>query len=441
MPRGTPVDVFSIYQIAAPTGKWQASQNLVIEVDGVSKRKRITGTGDTPREAQARFYKNLTRYNQRLNAGITIRRKPPVRAAQRLTVGDWFYEWAAALNPDEISETVKRKYIRAGELHIIPHIGLIPMIELSEDQLEKLFNHTLRDKKKADGSQLLSNAGRATIYKVLSVVLNRGVVKNKIPFSPMKSVKKPIAVKPDEPVSQRAQQAKGLILILRNHPEEARWMLSFLGLRKSEALGLTWSCITNLNRKERQAKLSVKQQLARYENGDGYYIKNSTKTVAGTREIPLVGVWLEALQRYKLIQDEWKKSPDWKPKPGLEDLIFTQKNGGFISQNVDNQNWHNLLESNGYPYWRSHMNRWVTATLLAEMRPEVPLSMVKIVLGHSSQAMSSYYTKIGTTSMVAPLSGYSEVLVERRTKQDAKKALLPAPEITNEAEGNYHSFV
>ncbi len=57
------------------------------------------------------------------------------------------------------------------------------------------------------------------------------------------------------------------------------------------------------------------------------------------------------------------------PRPDFADLVFLRPNGKFINQNDDNDDWHNLLTEyldEGEPRRRGHLNRHITATLLAE---------------------------------------------------------------------------
>jgi integrase len=57
------------------------------------------------------------------------------------------------------------------------------------------------------------------------------------------------------------------------------------------------------------------------------------------------------------------------------------------------------------------LNRHITATLLAQNG--VSAAIARKILGHSSEAMTYYYTAISTGSMAEPLAGYGEVLAER----------------------------
>lgn len=387
---------------------WQASQE-VRSTTGV--RRRITGTGESRTVARHRLQANLTRFYQRGGVSLPVRPVKPLEAPY--TVSQWLYEWHAGLNPEKVSDVVRRKYLRNFEQHIIPHIGEVPLASLTLAHVEQLFGVTLMAKTKADGTPMLSASGRANIFKVLNMSLKRAVIMDRLLKNPCEGAERPRHQRKDERVNQTSHMALSLIKILETHPDRARHLLPFLGLRKSEKLGLEWSAITNLSRTG-QAKMRVHQQLARRENGGGYYLKPRTKTEAGMRVIPLPEPFLTALRDYKRVQDAWKKSPEWNPTKDFKDLVFTTPTGNPITHNRDNQDWHRLLEENGYPYWRNHLNRHITATLLAKQSPPVPLSVVKEILGHNSEAMSQYYTEFDANTMVEPLNSYGAWITEQR---------------------------
>ena len=389
---------------------WQASQEVRTLA---GKRRRITGTGESRTLAKHRLQANLSRFYQKGGVSVPVRAVKPVEAP--LTVSQWAYEWHSGLNPQKVSDTVRRQYRRNFELHILPHIGDVPLVDVNLSVVENLVMKILPAKTKSDGSPLLSASGRANVFRVLNLMMNRAVVAEKIARNPCQGAERPKHERKDEKVNQTSHMALSLIKILETHPDRARHLLPFLGLRKSEKLGLEWSCITNLNRTG-QTKLRVQQQLARHDDGSGYYIKKQTKTEASKRVIPLADPWLTALREYKKIQDGWKKLPQWNPEPQFADLIFTTPTGVPIKHNRDNEDWHELLDANGYPYWRNHLNRHITATLLAKQKPPVPLSVVKEILGHNSEAMSQYYTELDVSTMVEPLENYGKFIEESRKK-------------------------
>jgi integrase len=174
---------------------------------------------------------------------------------------------------------------------------------------------------------------------------------------------------------------------------------------------LSWSQVKNLGKSN--PRIIISQQLARYQDGSGWYLKRP-KTPESVREIPLVEPFLSALRDYKKTQDIYKQSSDWNPGEGFEDLVFLKPNGSLITQNQDNTDWHTMLTEylgEDDPKWRGHLNRHITATLLAQNG--VSAAIARRILGHSSEAMTYYYTSISTGSMAEPLAEYGQVLGKR----------------------------
>lgn len=384
---------------------WQATQELTAD-DGT--RKRVTGSGATRQLAQRKLQANIAKH---FRQSVSEEPRPARKVKGTLTLGEWLEEWHASLFGDSVSETVRRKYKRNYELHILPYLSEVPLVDLNDDQLRKLFWETLVNKTKVvrgqdTGKPLLGSSARRNIHKTLNAALKVAVKKGLIPRNPLALVKAPPMERPEENVAQMAHKAQSLLVRMKNdeHPEYARFLLMFLGLRRSERLGLSWSNIKDLNGKD--PKMLINQQLARHENGGGYYIKQRTK-MGNARTIPIPEPFLSALREHKKKMAGWKQSPNWKPSPEFSDLVFLNEDGSLITQNRDNQDWHAVLNHYRFNYWRAHLNRHITATLLADQQPPVSIGVVQSLLGNG-EAMAYYYARITNKAMKVPLATYGE---------------------------------
>lgn len=105
--------------------------------------------------------------------------------------------------------------------------------------------------------------------------------------------------------------------------------------------------------------------------------------------------------------DEWKKSPNWNPQPEFADFVFLNQDGGIIKHNQDNTDWHAVLNHYRFKYWRVHLNRHITATLLADQQPPVSIGVVQSLLGNG-EAMTYYYARITNMAMKVPLETYGK---------------------------------
>lgn len=395
---------------------WKAAKSITLtDVAGQKKRKRITGTGSTPQEAVKRLEQRLF---ERAGGVIPSTQE---RNEQRHKFGDWFYEWLDSLTDKKVSDIVKHGYRRKGEMYLLPYLANEVIEELKPETLGNLLETTLPGLTKTDGSRLLSDATLLNIYRVLQMCLTKAVKDPRITItaSPLASIPAPRPEREPESLGAIIGMTKGLIkwMVETNHPDYARFLFQWLGLRRSERLGLSWSNVRNLSNDK--ATIKVSQQLARYQDGRGYYLK-PPKTKTSVRVIPLTEPFLSALRSWKKQQDAWKASEAWNPDPRFADLVFLRPNGKIIRQNEDNEDWHSLLNEylgDGKPHWRGHLNRHITATLLAENK--VPPHAAMKILGHASEAMNRYYTSITVQALEAPINSLGQALSERSTKNSS----------------------
>ena len=402
------------YRIDKRTGErlaysyWQASKDVAPEnlPPGIA-RKRITGTGETQSKARERLEINWLRFH---SPEEVERRK--TRGKPRLTVEDLYKEWQTNNERGAVSDTMARKYQGYFKLHVIPHLGKRKLDKLTETDLLLLFTEVLPSKRRInkdgeDVGQLLSTAATRNIYMALSGCLNYGVRHGYLARSPLVAIKAPQRKEPDEDIEFVSANARKLITALaeENDPNYCRWLFQFLGLRRAERLGLAWSSIRGLDTDA--PTLVVSQQLARYADGKGWYIKKETKTKKH-RRIVIPEPFISELRAHKAAQDKQRQSDEWKPEAQFADLIFLRPDGSIYTLNRDNDEWHKVLEAHGLPHWRGHLNRHITATWLAEQDPAVPMGTVRSILGHDSEAMAWYYAKTTQTQQTEPMRRYGK---------------------------------
>lgn len=399
---------------------WKASKSHTFTdvATGIKKRQRITGSGATKREALKRLDERMAERGGGLIPSTQMANQKKHR------FGDWFYEWIDRLPPEKVSDIVAHGYKRKGERYLLPYLADSVIEEMEPYDLKTLMEHTLPSIKKDDGTPVLSSSSLLNVYRVLQMCLTEATRNPKIGIlvGPLSAVPTPKRNTKQESLRAVIGKTKGLIAYMEktNHPDYCRFLFQWLGLRRSERLGLSWSNVRNLA--NQNATIKVAQQLARYQDGSGWYLK-PPKTVKSERIIPLTEPFLSVLRDWKKQQEEYKKSPEWNPRPDFADLVFLRPNGKFFNQNEDNEDWHALLTEylgEGEPHWRGHLNRHITATLLAEKKVSPAIAME--ILGHASEAMTRYYTNITITSMRKPMEDYGDALGERTSNQKKKKA-------------------
>lgn len=446
-----------------PYDYWQASRDVPAQFlpDGVA-RKRITGSGRTAKEARERLEANYATWLAKRHETAT---RPASKRRHRhaLTVAEWFGLWHEGLQYTEMTDTMRVKYAQLYRDHIDPTLGQVMLNELHADHIKVLLYDTLlRERqlppKKPGGSartvKPLGASARKNVYRTLSVMLNDAVAKGRLTRSPLAGVKPPKITKPEADVVVLAEKALDLMEELNEakDPNYCRMLFQYLGLRQAERLGLTWSRISDLDGET--PVLVVDQQLARHEKVDddspkGYYIKPFTKTKKG-RKIVIPEPFLTVLREHRDTMRAWQarwadEHAEWVvahaawqaeggvkrdepkepgPRPEFADLVFLREDGGLITPKQDTTDWHAVLGEHDLPYWRAHLNRHITATLLANLEPPPPEATVRAILGHETEAMMLYYTQIRTKTQREPMKAYGEAFTAGQGKK-ARKAATP----------------
>jgi integrase len=378
---------------------WQAAKEVPHPTEE-TKRKWVTGTGSTPTEASKKLSKNLERHFKKLAI------PQPASAAIRhggQTLQNYLEEWVRELDPNRVSPQLQRKYGQYLRNHVIPHLGSIPIKDLSYQHLKNLFDVTLPAKTKlASSDQLLGTNARLNIYKVLSNALKVAVKKGTIDRNPLELVTPPRYKQPDENIPQMMHIAKWLFGKLEKENLEAydHFLLGIMGLRRGERLGLSFS---DLSLSGQTPKMTIRKQLS-WITGEGLVIKPTTKT-GKPRTVFLSEPWLSSLKRMKDKRREQKKLDSFAPKPEFEDLVFLKDNGKPFSLNEDNSYWNTLQDQAQMKNkLRGHSLRHIAATSMADNGVDVEVAME--ILGHESTAMSFYYRRTTARKQSSQVTNY-----------------------------------
>jgi len=373
------------------------------------KRKWITGTGRTPEEAERRLQRSLERRGGRkalIQAGV-IANKP----RGGVSTEDFLLRWHSEISNRQVGVTMRIKYLQHLNNHVIPHIGDIPLADLSHRDLRELFEAVLPGKKKVKNGMtieepLLGPSGLLNIYKTLNRALNVAVAEGQILKNPMSLVKAPRPERPDENIPHFMHVIRGMFLKMKREEDQLHdyFYLALLGLRRGERLGLAWSNVTLTGE---NPSIVIKQQLQRI-SGQGLVIKPSTKSGI-ERRIAIDGEFVEVLKRLKATRKKLNSDPDFKPSKAFEDLVFLTKTGKPMDPNTDNELWKKTLEKNKVPvHIRQHAMRHVAATFLADLN--VSEAVAKSVLGHASSSMVTFYGRDTAKKNREAIKAYAKAL-------------------------------
>lgn len=392
---------------------YQASKDIE-DPENPDKRKRITGTGRSPQEANNRLNRSLERFYKKrglAEAGVVIKTRS--RSSQRLY--EYFDEWYSELRPERVSETLKLKYKQHFQNHILPDLGKIYLEDLKYQDLQKLFYETLPSKRKIKGGieldePLLGTNAILNIYRTLNVALHVAVKKDKISKNPLALVDTPQYKPPKENIPQMVHIVDHMFNKMNeaNDPLFDHFLLALLGLRRGERLGLTFSAINlvGLN-----PKLTIRSQLTRI-SGKGIVLKPATKS-GKDRTVALIDPWLSSLKRMKEIRKAQLRLPGFKPEPQFKDLVFLRDDGSPYDLNYDNDLWDqvNRVYNSKRPKIRGHAVRHCAATKMADAGITRDVAMA--ILGHESESMSFYYGRMTAKGQASQIQKFGEAITSK----------------------------
>jgi integrase len=307
-------------------GRWEAMVSL-----GDGTRKSLYGK--TRQEANARRIEVL----RDLQRGIAP-------SPERVTVGHYLADWLGSKRSLEPSTWYK--YEVNVRVHLVPHLGHIPLTKLSPQHLMRFYADKL-----ATGR---SSSTVNQMHRVLHAALEDAMLMDLVPRNVADRVKPPRMAKRKMQVYDK-EQADRLMAAARGHRLEALIVLALTtGMREGELFGLRWPHV-NL----RTGHIEVVDALT--EVGSVRYM-GQPKTERGRRTIRLPAVAREALRRHRERQAEERRAlgPAW----GDPELVFSSTVGTHLTRpNFARRDSMPLIADAGLPYIRFHDLRHTAATL------------------------------------------------------------------------------
>lgn len=329
---------------------------LRVTIDG--QRRKVTGKT----QAEVNERAEMLRRNAELGPGLPA----------EVTVGRYLEHWIAEVLPlTDLAQTTREQYERMARLYIIPTIG--------RKRLDLLAPADVRSMLARLSDQGLSPATLRQARSVLSRALRTAEVDGIVSRNAARLVdgvrqanKEGRTLTPDE--------ARTLLRAAQGHEYEALvYVLLSLGLRKGEALGLSWS---DVDLDGTPPRLTVRRALKK-DTRDRTYL-DTPKTTRSRRTIHLPGSLVDVLRRHKLRQTEQRLAfgPGWGGRWADEDLVFTTSIGTALDPNRVNRQVQAIATEAGLGKWTPHELRHSAASLL--IAQGVPLKTISEMLGHSS---------------------------------------------------------
>nr|WP_206328085.1 tyrosine-type recombinase/integrase [Streptomyces sp. S3(2020)] len=258
--------------------------------DENGKRIQITITKDRKKDVEAERDRIQ---HQRKNGTLIL--------PNEITLGGWLDRWLEYKKRD-VEETTIRTY-RLALVHVYDRIGHIRLQELTEDQVTECIDDIVangRRKGGEAGTRLAVSTAEGVLTR-LREALKRAVVRKLIAESPAQSVRVSLADrKTDKRERPKAKpwsvaEVQQFIAGLERDRLYAPLLLSLMGLRPAEVVGLRW---TDLDLK----RATLEMVNTRTMIGNVTVLEKDAKTAAGERVLPLPGSVLDALKKFRALQ-------------------------------------------------------------------------------------------------------------------------------------------
>ena len=380
-----------------------------------AKTKRANGSGSL------RWVENRKQYEHRITIGRTADGKPLVasfygktqkealsKSANRTaqvslqglgtnpTVREWFEYWMNQICvSDGTKETTRIHKLRIANTYILPYIGEVKLAALRASNIRSMINEV---SKKGKSAQTQSHALKLTRQFLKIAVRHELIVKNYSSPEFIDGIKR-TKTRQVRAMNQK-EAAKLLSFADANSAPAMRaliYVLVYGGLRKGEALALSWRDIdfkTGEIRISRNMTRIPKTDAQGLVKADDAGIYRSTlslgkpKTNESSRTINISTTVLKLLIELKRIQAEQKDS--FESESGIpfggewakEHLVFTTDTGTPFDPNNFQHRFTSLAERAGLGKWTVHEMRHTCASLL--INSGMSLYDVSKHLGHSS---------------------------------------------------------
>lgn len=378
--------------------QWCAAMSVK---DANGKTVKVRGFGASPTQAVERRTANL---QKRLGgSGVESQARSP-------RLSEYVSMWLDQIGDDEQTATSRKRNRRNLEQHVLPYLDK-PLLTITTQDVQTLFKRTLPDRGRTPSSIYNAYASLRTLFNYARRM--ESIPSDHDPLRPV-DVRKPIpAVREadDQFVERRLSVSKRMLKEISDPKNEhyrllPRFLLMFLGLRRAELLGLEWSCVHNLDSRNK-AYIEVKQQLMRDEDTGKWTIERRTKN-RKPRKVPLPEMMRLALRDAKKSRIETQE--EW-----ANDLVFLTDNGKHVTYNQYAKDWNdaltNYLKENAQDptyRFRPHAMRRLTVNFLLDAGQ--PIQAVRRILGHQTIDMTEYYHSVTQASQRTAVEALEEAI-------------------------------
>lgn len=266
--------------------------------------------------------------------------------------------------------------------------------QIQEVTAQDIANHLTAAKGRGYSATVVN-----TIRSIYRMIFDYAIAQDLAQYNPVASIRLPKGLKRGKRTAPNDTQIKA---IFANKDKPFGLFPMFLlctGLRKSEALALTWDDL-DFEKKE----ISVTKSLD-YTSGANPKIK-PPKTEAGNRIVPILDILMEPLQQARAESSSEYLFPSTPSNR-------SKKSGGLMTLRGYEGAWlrycqeAGFVDQEGKPTLTAHNLRHGTATLMFEL--EVDELSAQKILGHSRiEITREIYTELRTSQKLKSLNKFNE---------------------------------
>ncbi|MBT8165011.1 MAG: site-specific integrase [Acidimicrobiia bacterium] len=321
---------------------------------------------------KAEVIAKLKEVHRSLDAGVES-------PTSRLTVGTFLDRWVEGV-PGRVEQSTAADYADTVRLHLKPALGSKVLTKLSVSELNALW----ASKRKAGYSANSIRIMRTVLRSALHQAEREGLLVRNVA-----ALSDPPRVGHSEGRSLTIAEAKILLDAASADRLEALYAISLtLGLRRGEALGLSWSDIDLESALVRVRRQLRRERLPEEDRVDGgrrtQLVIRDLKTKRSRRTLHLTPALDGLLRTHRARQarEQLAAGPAWIES----DLVFTTKKGTPIDPDNFAHYFHRLCARAGLGHWTPHELRHSAASIM--LAQGTPLWVVSEVLGHASVAIT-----------------------------------------------------
>lgn len=333
---------------------YEARLTVGRKADGRPDRRKFVG------RTQADVIRRMTEARAAISAGLQI-------PDERITVSQWLMQWLEAL-PGTVSEGTEDTYRRQVRLYLDPAIGNVRLRQLTPVDVDRL----MREMEQRGLSASTRRLTRSVLRRSLRVAEQHGLIGRNVA-----AIADGPRLDRDEARSLTVEQAMALLAESSNHRLHAALVVMLaLGLRRGEALGLSWQ---DVDLDASPPVVRVRRQLQRVPRRGQQLV--GLKTPKSRRDVVAPALLVEVLRTHRRRQAEEriKAGPAWRDP---DDLVFTTPLGSPVDGRNFNRVVSQIAKGAGLGHWHPHELRHSAISIM--LGADVPLELVSEVAGHSS---------------------------------------------------------